>query len=77
MFTICLKGVKYQSGSLDIKKEKNDLNYQLKSHKTQLTDFKVEQRKMQEANKDLEAQIVVKNENLNVKHYEIKVISEV
>ena len=42
-----LKSLEEQIGEfreklLDIKKEKNDLNSQLKSHKTELTDFKLE-----------------------------------
>ena len=66
----------FRENLLDIKKEKNDLNYQLKSHKTQLADLEIEQRKMQEIKKDLEAQIVVKNKNCDARHHEIKVINK-
>ena len=61
---------------LDIKKEKSDLNSQLKAHKTQLTDLKSKNMKIHETNKDLEVQLALKNENLNLKQNETKVINE-
>ena len=61
---------------LEIKRDRNELNVQLKSHKSQLADLRGEQMKIQEANRDLETKLVLKNKNLNVKHSEIKEINK-
>ena len=67
----------YRDELLKIKKEKHELNAQLKSYKTQLSAVKEEHRKLSVVNKDLEHQVLHKTEKLETKHHECKELSEI
>ena len=61
---------------LKIKKEKHESNKQLKTHKTQLSEVKEEQRNISIVNKDLEGKIVQQIEELETKNHECEALNE-
>ena len=62
---------------LKVKKEKHELDAQLKRYTKKASEVKEEQTRLSEANKDLERQIVYETEKLEAKNEECKVLHDI